>query len=216
MKQTHFLIAAVGLFILSLAPVQAQSRLPGYQPETPPSTPPATQQVPEKQSSDYLSKFGFQKQRSENKQTDNEPRVVPNQDIMVTKDIGEWMICISSYSGPEAHAWARQLVAELRGPNYKLPAYVFTKGQEEKRREDERIRKIIESRKKLEAYANSTGGNVYQGPLRVKKYNSLSEQVAIVIGGYETMEAARKAMDDIRKLPAPIPRKSRWTACILQ
>lgn len=128
----------------------------------------------------------------------------PNRDIAVTPEVGEWMICVASYTGPESHVWARGMVALLREPGYRLPAYVFNRGAEERRKERERIQEILRSRQKLEA---ETGTLVHAGKMRIPRYANVEDQVAVLIGGYRDMDTARRALDEIRKLPAPDPKR---------
>ncbi len=63
-----------------------------------------------------------------------DPRYAMNREIQPTPDLGPWMICVHSYSTPEAPEFSRQMAIELRGA-YKLPAYVFTYGLEERKKE---------------------------------------------------------------------------------
>src|ERR1043166_2611300 len=122
-----------------------------------------------------------------------------NQDILVTKDVGPWMILVMSYSGPEAAQRARKFV-EIARTNYKLPAYVFNYGAEEKAKELERVRKLIEERKE----ALKKEGLDTTLPIRVKVAH-IDEHVGILIGGFPTQEAAAKYnKEQLRKVePSP-------------
>lgn len=121
----------------------------------------------------------------------------PNQDILVTASQGPAMICVHWYSGPEAPAMARQMVMELRD-HYRLPAYVFNHGAEERRKEDERARAIVEQQREFFRQK----GLPLDTPLRVRRMR-IEEQCAVLVGGYKDDETARRALDGIRKLDMP-------------
>jgi hypothetical protein len=108
-----------------------------------------------------------------------------NAEFAVTPAAGPWMILASSYTGPMAAQMAHELVLHIRN-NCKLPAYVFNRGKEEREKQAEEIRKM----RKLAPDA----------PVRTYR---IEDQYAVLIGGYKDMETARKALDDIRKLPPP-------------
>lgn len=134
---------------------------------------------------------------------EREPAVEPNQDIAVKHEVGEWMIYICDYSGPQAHTWARQMVAELRGAGYRLPAYTYNKGSDERQQERERLEKIKAAHRKL---MRETGQSQ---PLKIyhRRFLHVEDHVAVLIGGYRDMDTARKALDEIRKLKAPDPKR---------
>ncbi len=124
-----------------------------------------------------------------------------NQDIQVTKELGPWLIMVQSYTSPEASIMARQMVQELR-TTYNLPAYTFNYGAEEKRKEYERVKTIIENQR---AYLLKNGLPL-DTHMRVRTIH-IEEQVGVLLGGYATEEAARRALDGIRKLTPPDPKK---------
>lgn len=124
-----------------------------------------------------------------------------NQDIHVTSAQGPWMIMIESYTGPEAPVMARNMVTELRSA-YQLPAFTFSYGAEQRRKEYERVKKIIDQQKEYLRQKELP----LDYPIRVR-YMRIEEQVAVVVGGYPSDDAARKALNDIRKLKPPDPGK---------
>src|SRR5262245_51477124 len=67
----------------------------------------------------------------------------PNRDIAITPTQGPWVVYIDSYTGPEAPTLARQMAMELRS-TYRLNAYVYNHGAEERRKEYERVRAIVQ------------------------------------------------------------------------
>src|SRR5712691_8146310 len=54
----------------------------------------------------------------------------------VTPEAGPWLICAASYMGADAPDLARQLVLEIR-QRHRLPAYVFDRTAEERRKQRE-------------------------------------------------------------------------------
>jgi hypothetical protein len=124
-----------------------------------------------------------------------------NQDIQVKKELGPWMIMVHAYSGPDAPAMARQMVIELRN-TYKLPAYTFNYGAEERRKEYERKKAIVD--KQMEYLAKN--GLPLDEKIRVRTMR-IPEQVGVLIGGYASEEAAIRAKDQVRKLKPLDPSK---------
>jgi hypothetical protein len=126
----------------------------------------------------------------------------PNRDVLVTPDQGKWLICVISYTGPEAPGLARQMVDELRGPNFGLPAFVFNYGAEAKRKEQERAKGIILKQKEMlrELHMDSPT-KVYARTMHIE------EECAVLVGGYRDMEAARRALDELRKKAPPAPNR---------
>jgi hypothetical protein len=122
-----------------------------------------------------------------------------NNDILVKPEMGQWMILITSYRGKDGPMRARKMVSELRSV-YKLPAYVFNYGADEKRKEIERISKVVEKQKE---WAKQNNLSLDQ-PIRVS-HVKIEEYVGVLMAGYPTMEAAAKARDQLRKLPKPNP-----------
>lgn len=149
--------------------------------------------------------FPFQLRQEESKilkflrDTDKEQ---PNQDILATKDLGEWMVCVASYRGEKAHIMARQLVAEVRGPNYKLPAFVWNYGAEERQKERARLLEMIRVQRNFLRKMKQTG------PIKLRlKMVPIDEQAAVLIGGYRNKTTAKKALNEIKKLPMPDPKR---------
>jgi hypothetical protein len=125
----------------------------------------------------------------------------PNQDIQVVPQLGPWMICVTTYTGPEAPVMARQLAMELRN-SYKTGSYVFNHGAEERRKEYQRVKAIVDKQREYLSKNNLP----LDYPIRVR-YMRIEEQCAVMIGGFPTEEAARRGLDSVRKLPPPDPKK---------
>jgi hypothetical protein len=112
----------------------------------------------------------------------------PNKDYQVTPEAGPWMICAASYRGPQAKELAHELVLEIR-KKYGLPAFVIDRGGEERRKQEEEVRRI---------WKLAPEGRV--------KIVRVEEQYAVLIGGYKDMATARKALDDLKKQKPPDPK----------
>ena len=110
-----------------------------------------------------------------------------NRDIAVTPQAGPWLICVASYSGPNAPGLARQLALQVR-ERHRLNAYVFNHADEERRK----IRAEFERMQALHPDV----------PMR-RKTVRLEEQCAVLVGGYPDDVAAGAALKAVRKLPLP-------------
>ena len=121
----------------------------------------------------------------------------PNEDLFVTKEQGPWLICATFYTGPQSPISAREMVTELR-ERYKLPAYVFSKGDEERRAEYERVKKIVEEYHKYCLERHLTPDPHFRVRTR-----QIEDEYAILVGNYPDADAARRSLDKIRHLPRP-------------
>jgi hypothetical protein len=124
-----------------------------------------------------------------------------NDAVAVQPACGEWMICINWYSGPNAPKLANILCQHLRGPKYNLPAFVFTKGLEERKQELERVAKFVEMQRQALINAKLSADVPIHVPLT--RYEI---ECAVLVGGYKDMDTARRALEGIKKLKAPDPR----------
>ncbi|VTS05469.1 SPOR domain-containing protein [Tuwongella immobilis] len=114
----------------------------------------------------------------------------------ITPAAGKWMVLINSYMGPKAPMMAEEFCTVLRR-DYRLPAYLYNRGGEEREREKARIAAL---RAQQEAFFKQLNTEVVPGRIRTVR---IEEQYAVLVGGFPDMEAARKALDQIRKLPPP-------------
>jgi hypothetical protein len=128
----------------------------------------------------------------------------------VTPGAGPWMILTTTYTGPTARGMAYKLLAELRD-HYKLPAYIFSYGDEDRRkeqeriaREKERIRKIIARQQKFLEGTKGELGVVAPVRIRTRRFE---DQYGVLVGGYPSFEAARQEMLRIKKLKPPDPKR---------
>jgi hypothetical protein len=130
----------------------------------------------------------------------------PQKEYPIAPDAGPWMICVKSYMGEMAPRFARDLVYELRS-RYDLPAYVFNRGDEERRKLQAELEKQRREQEvpllSLQQNTNLAGAPV-SGPLgpRVPRVR-IEDQCAVLIGGYKNMEEASKALQKIKKLDPP-------------
>jgi hypothetical protein len=112
----------------------------------------------------------------------------PNKEYAITPEAGPWMIYATHFVGPDARQLAHEMVLEIRS-RYNLPAWVFDRGEEERQKEQQRLREL---REKYQGY---------QGPLRTTR---IQDQVAVLVGGYKDFDAASGALKSIKALPPPV------------
>jgi hypothetical protein len=126
-----------------------------------------------------------------------EPQEDPdiNRDLLVTPEAGAWMVYIHSYEEAKGPSLARALAVELR-ENYRLPAFVWNYGDDERKAELERVRQEMERRRQ----ALRQAGLSADVPMRVP-HMKIRVQCAVLLGGYKDMESARRDVEQrIKKL----------------
>lgn len=111
----------------------------------------------------------------------------PNQKYEVTPAAGPYMICASAYSGTQAAELAHELVLDIRR-NYNLPAYIFNRGADERKKQQEEIKRIRELSP--------------EGRVRIQR---IEDQFAVLVGGWKDWDSARKALDGFKKLKPTKP-----------
>lgn len=128
----------------------------------------------------------------------------PGNPYPVTPQAGAWMICVTSYTGdplvkedPVPLKLAHAFVIELR-QRYGLPAYVYNRGAEERRKQEE----AIEQRRQAQLQRMKMLGLKNDQPIRVPRVRVV-DQCAVLVGGYDDIEDARRALDRIKKLDTP-------------
>jgi hypothetical protein len=131
-----------------------------------------------------------------------------NKDITITGDVGPWTILVMSYTTPrqpdtpglDAAKMARDFVTEWNtNPAYakfKLKAYVFNYGAEEKQKEYERVQKL--KQEQIEAL-NKLGLNGKTMPIRVQTVR-IDEHTAVLLGGFRDDKSAMNVCQELRKL----------------
>lgn len=112
----------------------------------------------------------------------------PTSDYTIRPEAGPWMIYVHSYTGPKAKELAHEMCLEIRS-KYNLPAWIFNRGEEERQKQREYVEKI----------RNLTD----QTPGARIRVVHIEEQCAVLVGGYKDMDAARSALDGIKRLKPP-------------
>ncbi|HMP02860.1 MAG TPA: SPOR domain-containing protein [Gemmatales bacterium] len=110
----------------------------------------------------------------------------PNKVYWLSAGDGAYVIYVASFRGDSAEEMARNLVQELRA-DFKLPAFMLKRVDEEAQAERERLRKLQEER-----------GQTSRA-VKVRVF----EDYAVLIGGFKSEEAARKALPELKKRQAP-------------
>ncbi|MFL5240475.1 MAG: hypothetical protein ACJ8FY_00045 [Gemmataceae bacterium] len=109
----------------------------------------------------------------------------PNHDYVLGPECGEWLICAATYKGPDGPNLAKQMVYHLRSQE-NLPAFVHVyhdeAGRQMQRDLDERARQMPGVRRKI---------------------IHIEDQFAVLIGGFKTIDSARKLLPDVKVLKAP-------------
>ena len=118
------------------------------------------------------------------------PRVEadPGQEYRITPEAGNWLIIVKSYKGPQAAQMAHDLILLLRQRD-NLPAYLFVRGEEEKRKQQEYVQKMHELCPDVPN-------------LRVRLVR-VEEEYAVLAGGYPDIDTARRALDGVKRLKPP-------------
>ncbi len=121
----------------------------------------------------------------------------PQRDYYVTPEAGVWMICAASYVGESAPKMAHDLALELRR-DHDLPAFVYNRGAEERRRLQE---ELDSKRRRQEELLRQQGLQVDQ-PLRAGHVR-VEDQCAVLIGGFKDVDAAHNSLEKIKRMDNP-------------
>ncbi len=124
-----------------------------------------------------------------------------NRDLQITPAAGNWLVMVISYPGKNGPVEARKMCLELRN-NKRVPAYVFVFGAEERRKEYDRVKKIIDRQQEF----FKKQGVWPEEPLRVR-HQQIDVQHAVLMGGYPDADAAKSALNAIKNWPSPDPAK---------
>jgi hypothetical protein len=143
-------------------------------------------------------------------------RVDINRDIEVTPEAGTWVLLVMSYVGPDAPVLARNFVYELR-KEYKLNAYVYNYGAEEKRKAHE----AAEAERQKQREALRQLGLTPDMPIRVRVEHVHEQTAVLIANNYRTIDEAKKDLTNrIRELPCPNKDKValdfQWTAALAE
>jgi hypothetical protein len=126
-----------------------------------------------------------------------------NQDIQITPKVGPWVVFLIGCTGDEGPDQARKMVTEMRtNPTYRLPAYVFYFGAEERRKENDRVKKLIAEQKEF-----FQKNKIMPDEGLTVRHRTVDVQYAVLLGGYADADSARAALMRMRQLPAPDAKK---------
>jgi len=131
-------------------------------------------------------------------------------------DMGEWMICVKSYTGPESRTQAEKLAQDLR-QTHRVAGYVYERNGAERATELARIAAIRKSQNdKAQPFLNAmiqarkeaqaTGMTFIEETAKIKvplPYHETPEQWAVLIGPFATMDAASSSLPTVKKLDKP-------------
>lgn len=144
-----------------------------------------------------------------------EPTESPPSPWAVRPEHGEWLLCLKSYTGPQARQYAEEMAGEVRAAQ-KVAAYLYEWGGDQRKKEEQKrqlIRQVqqqreapfLELRAQMRKKAEEEGRDFDATPptIRIPK-TEYSEQWAVLIGGnFKDMDTASKALAAVRKWPAP-------------
>lgn len=176
-------------------PTSPASAIPNYVP--------SAAQPPAPSSTDYLQKIAPDVALTDpgaaavrrGMQFDEIPDI--NKDLAVTPSVGNWLIMIISYSGKDGAQQARKMCVELRNKN-RVAAYVYVFGAEERRKEQERVKKLVEQQQLFLKQNNMS----LDTPVRIR-HQQIDVHHAVLIGGYPDDETAKRALESVKKWPQP-------------
>ena len=142
-----------------------------------------------------------------------EPEMPPSQ-WAVRPECGEWLICVKSFTGPQARQFAEEMAADVQAA-HKWPVFLFERGAEDRQKEERRrqlIRQVqyereapfIALREQMRAKAEAEGRDFDATPPTIKVPKvEIAEQWAVLVGGFKDMDSASKALAGVRRWPAP-------------
>ncbi|MFO0846421.1 MAG: hypothetical protein U0797_29310 [Gemmataceae bacterium] len=105
----------------------------------------------------------------------------------VSAEAGAWMICAASYIGPDGPELSRQVAQHLR-ERHKLAAFIYNRGDEERRRQEEEYQALQKQ---------------YPGVKVPKKVYRVQDQYAVLVGGFKDFDHASAYLPKLKQLPAP-------------
>lgn len=126
--------------------------------------------------------------------------VDPNKEYVVTPEQGPWLIRATVYVGPESRQLAHEMVMFIR-QTHKLPAFVYSHTDVEKKKQDEETR---QQREYLARLQQMYPENQLKLPVR---HVRIEDQYVVLVGGYKDMDAANKALRDFKKLQEPADKR---------
>lgn len=175
------------LFNPLAAPVAAPTQQ-SLSPSSPPKTPDYVVNMIENKAAPEPARRGLP-------QIEEEPDI--NRDLAVHPKVGNWMIMVMSYPGKNGPLQARKMCLELR-EKHKVPAYIFSYGAEERRKEYERVKKLYDQQQEFFRQSGLTPNQ----PLRLR-FEHIEVHHAVLMGGYADIDAGNAALKVVRTWPQP-------------
>ena len=186
-------------------------------PKTPPPMPPVAQPAAPTPTPAVLPSFP----------TTNAPRALqtppaatapqptePPHQWAVRPENGAWMICVMSYTGPDARKKAEELAGLIRR-DQRVAAFLYERGAEERQREEQRraewrqkkeleMAPFIQVQAQMKQRAAAQGIEFFDAPMKYRIPTiEVSQQWAVLVGGFKSMDEASAYHTTIRTWPPP-------------
>jgi hypothetical protein len=102
----------------------------------------------------------------------------------------------------KARSQAVEFVTVLRCPPYRLQAWMFNRGDDERKKEQERD---TDARRQREQFLLEHGasGLGFSSTIHTKRVAHIEDQYIVLIGGFRSRDDAHNALNGIHKLPPP-------------
>lgn len=157
----------------------------------------------------------------------------PDHPWAVKPEHGAYFICVKSYSrpsrptpqdnGPSARELAEALASDIRN-TYRVQAFLFEYISEERKAEAaaiaaarERGRLFAQQLEKLKEQSKLQGMEFLEPDTKIH-YKSVNyhDQIAVLVGGFQSDDDARKALDKVRTWPPPKDKRLMDGAAVLR
>jgi hypothetical protein len=104
----------------------------------------------------------------------------------LTSQSGPFLICVGSFRGDNARELAQRLASYVQ-QNYRCRVYLFSRSEEERRKQEEELRRLRE---------------LYGPNQRFRRYR-IEDEYAVLVGDFRSWDDARRELDRIKQLPPP-------------
>jgi len=104
----------------------------------------------------------------------------------LTPQSGPFLICVGSFRGDNARELAQRLASYVQ-QNYRCRVYLFSRSEEERRKQEEELRRLRE---------------LYGPNQRFRRYR-IEDEYAVLVGDFRSWDDARRELDRIKQLPPP-------------
>ncbi|GBD37408.1 hypothetical protein HRbin36_02539 [bacterium HR36] len=99
---------------------------------------------------------------------------------------GPFLICVGSFRGEQARELAQQF-AHFVQQHYRLRTYLFSRSEEERRRQEQELQRLRE---------------LYGANQRFRRVR-IEDEYAVLVGDFRSWDDARRELERIKKLPPP-------------